>query len=104
MTRLGDFLKFFMSNFTTKVAQIFGDFLSFLTRVTVKVITVVATFWASIGENLAPFYSNIWSRCALDPSLKCTLLSLSPFDYIIACELIKLSSLHPNSSNFSNVI
>ena len=41
-----------MSNFISKVAQIFGVFLSFLNWVTFKVKTVVATFWGKLGHFL----------------------------------------------------
>ena len=34
-------------------------------RVPFYVKTAVVTFWASFKENLATFYSNIWSHCYL---------------------------------------
>ena len=46
-TRLGDFRKFLVTNFLTKVAQIFGDFLGFVERHHFKVNTAVALFWVN---------------------------------------------------------
>ena len=62
VTRLGDFRKFLVSKFITKVAQIFRDFWAILKRVIFKVKTSVATFWASFGGNWATFHYNIWSH------------------------------------------
>ena len=59
MTRLGDFSKFLVTNFNTKVAQIFG---AILKGVTFYVKTAVVTFWGSLRGKLATFYFNIWSR------------------------------------------
>ena len=54
----------FIQNNSISNLETFG-----LPNITFKVKTVVATFWATIGQNWAIFYSNIWSHCALNPSV-----------------------------------
>ena len=60
VTRLGDFWKFLVTNFITRVAKMFGDLLGYFERFLSK--SAVKTFWAIFGKNWAPFNSNIWSH------------------------------------------
>ena len=56
VTRLGDFWKFFLSNFVLKWPKWLFENTTFYVK------TAVATFWATIGKLLATFYFNIWSH------------------------------------------
>ena len=60
---LGNFLNHSISNFFTKVAQIFGNFWPIL-KDHFLVKTVASTFrGAAFGNIWATFYCNIWSHC-----------------------------------------
>ena len=49
MTRLGDFWKFLVTNFLTKVAQMYVDFLGYFENFQFHFLTTVVTFWATLG-------------------------------------------------------
>ena len=55
VTSLGDFCNFPVTNFLSKVARIFGDFLGYFENGTFCVKTAVAIFGASFGGNWATF-------------------------------------------------
>ena len=55
VTRLGDFWKFLVTNFITKVAKVLGDFLGFLERQHFKVNNAVVTFWVNFWLNFGYF-------------------------------------------------
>ena len=63
VTRLGDFWNFFVTNFITKAAQMFGDFLVSCENHHLLSKIGKATFWATFGKTWATFYFNIWSHC-----------------------------------------
>ena len=62
VTRLGYFLKFLKTTFLTKVAQIVGNFLGYF-----DILQPASTFWATFGNILDTFYSNIWSHWPSGP-------------------------------------
>ena len=47
MTRLGDFIKFWLKYFVSKVAQMYSDFWAILKNVPVQIKTALAKFWAT---------------------------------------------------------
>ena len=57
MSRLDNFLKFFETNFLTKVAQKYITFRLFLSK------KCVGHFLGNLWTNCVTFYSNIWSPC-----------------------------------------
>ena len=61
VTRLGDFRKFLVTNYPTKVAQMYGDFWAILENITSKQKLLWAISWNVSGS----FYFNIWSHCLL---------------------------------------
>ena len=62
VTRLGGFWNFLATNFITKVAQMFGDFLGSCEIHCFLRQTGDATFWATFGKSWATFYFSIWSH------------------------------------------
>ena len=51
VTRFGDFWKFFATNVTLKLAQIFGNFLgNFEVSHSLRKNTILMTFWVSIEK------------------------------------------------------
>ena len=63
VTRLGNFWNFFVTNFISKVAQMFCDFLCSCENHHFLSQTGEATFWVTFGETWATFYFKIWSHC-----------------------------------------
>ena len=63
VTRLGYFWKVFGTKFPSNVAQVFGDFWSYL-----EWHKFLSKNWATFGTSWATFYSNIWSHCCNVPS------------------------------------
>ena len=63
MTRFGNFFNFLATNFLTKVAQIFNDFLGYFENIKFYVKIAVPTFLGNYVKIWASFYSNIWSHC-----------------------------------------
>ena len=61
VTRLGDFLNFFATNFLTLVAKIFHDFCGLFRTSCLKLKTTMSTF-GQLLRKLGRFYSNIWSH------------------------------------------
>ena len=61
MTRFGNFFNFLATNFLTKVAQIFNDFLGYFENIKFYVKIAVPTFLGNYVKIWASFYSNIWS-------------------------------------------
>ena len=62
VTRLGEFLKLLVTNFRTKVAQVFGDFLGcVLDRSLLKKNHLLLIF-GYLLEKLGTFYSTVWSH------------------------------------------
>ena len=59
MTRLGDFLNFLVTNFITKVAQMFGIFLGSCENHCFLSKTGEATFGATFGKTWASFISTL---------------------------------------------
>ena len=64
VTRLGDFYKFFVSNFLFKGAQLYGDSLGFLKTSIFKWKLRWLLFSQLLGKNWANFHFNIWSHCS----------------------------------------
>ena len=68
VTRLGDFWKFFVTNFLSKVAKILSNFLGLFW----KHISKQKLHWPFLRTNLlkklATLYSNIWSHCSAQTS------------------------------------
>ena len=62
VTRLGDFQKFLMTKFLTKVSHIISNFLGHLEKPNSYVKTAVANSWVTFGKIWATLYSNIWSH------------------------------------------
>ena len=60
--RLGEFCKFLVTYFLSKVAQMSGDFSNYFENVTFQVETAVATFWGHSWRIWATFYVNLWSH------------------------------------------
>ena len=60
------FGNFWATNFITKVAQRFGDFLGSCDDNCYLNQTGQATFWATFGKTWAIFYFNIWSHWSHD--------------------------------------
>ena len=56
VTRLGEFWKFFASNFLLKVAQMYGDFSGRSKKYFFQVKTAVATFRAILGERKVGYF------------------------------------------------
>ena len=65
VTRLGEFESSLCETLLQKNTKYLESFWALLKRVTFKVKTAVATFWASFGEIWANFYSNIWLHWCL---------------------------------------
>ena len=63
VTRLGNFLKFSATNFLTKVAQIFGNFLGCCEKHYFISKNYCGSFLGIVWKIWATFYSNIWSHC-----------------------------------------
>ena len=61
--QIGWFLKFSVTNFLAKVAQILDDFLGSLEWHQFYVKTAGATFGTTFGWIRATFYFNIWAHC-----------------------------------------
>ena len=61
--QIGRFLKFLATKFQSKEAQIIGNLLGYFEKPHSYVKTALATFWATVGKNLATFISNIWLHC-----------------------------------------
>ena len=57
VTRLGDFWNFFVTNFITKAAQMFGDFLVSCENHHLLSKIGKATFWATFGKTWLLFIS-----------------------------------------------
>ena len=55
VTRLGDFLKFWVKYFVSKVAQMCSHFWAILKNVPFEIKTDLATFWATFEKNWATF-------------------------------------------------
>ena len=67
------FLKFLVANYLQKVAQMYGDFLSFSEKHPFQGITVVATFWAAFGNIWATFFQHLVTlqlRCQMTKSFE----------------------------------
>jgi len=62
VTRLGNFLKFSATNFLTKVAQIFGNFLGYCEMHYFVNKNYHASFLGIVWKICATFNSNIWSH------------------------------------------
>ena len=61
VTRLGDFWKLMPTNFLTKVAQIFGNFLGYCEKHYSVSKNCCGSFLDIVWEIWATFFSNIWS-------------------------------------------
>ena len=61
VTRLGYFWKVLQTNSLIKLAETFGNLLCYLRTLSFYVKTVLAPFWATLGEDWAPFF-NVWSQ------------------------------------------
>ena len=61
-TRLGDFWKLLATNFLTKVAQIFGNFLGYCEKHYSVSKNCCGSFLDIVWEIWTTFYSNIWSH------------------------------------------
>ena len=62
VTRLGDFLNFWVKYFVSKVAQMYSDFSAILKNIPFQIKTALATFWAIFGKIWATFNFSIWSH------------------------------------------
>ena len=60
--RLGEFCKFLVTYFLSKVAQMSVTSGTILKNVTFQVETAVATFWGHSWRIWATFYVNLWSH------------------------------------------
>ena len=58
--QIGRFWNFLATNFTAKVAEMFGDFLCSFENHSI----LSQFFWATFGKTWATFYSNILSHCS----------------------------------------
>ena len=66
VTRLGDFIKIWATNFLPKLSQIFEDLLSYYENNALLVIcNCCGYFWANSWINWATLYSSIWSHWIL---------------------------------------
>ena len=62
VTRLGDFLNFWVKYFVSKVAQMYSDFWAILKNVPFKIKTDLAIFWATFEKSWATFNFSILSH------------------------------------------
>ena len=82
VTRLGDFWKFLVTNFGTKVAQIFVKHLYKFEKGTQVKPSVVA-FGQLLEKNWATIYSNVWSHCWVTSPFSVTpIIVIRMFDVI----------------------
>ena len=82
VTRLGYFWKVLETIFPAIIDQISWNFFGHFRSVTIWIKYDVATFWENFGENLATFYSFIWSHCGERNSL---LSSVSSSSTVYGC-------------------
>ena len=88
VTKLGDFLKFLVTNYLQKVAKTCGDFLGLSEKHHFQVKTVVATFWATFVYIRATFYFNVWLHC-LPPWFTWTHMNLS-LDNVVSFDFVSM--------------
>ena len=63
VTRLGDFCKFFVTKYRTKVAQLLNEYFGLFEKHKFFSKNFCLYFLGNFGNFWATFYSNIWSRC-----------------------------------------
>ena len=63
VTRLGNFWKFEVTKFLTKIAQIFGHYLGHFEKLWILRKSCFRYFFGDFWKSLATFYFNIWSHC-----------------------------------------
>ena len=59
---LGDFLKYWMKYFVSKVVQMFSDFWAILKNIPFLIKTALATFWKIWATFISAFGLTVWTR------------------------------------------